>query len=598
MSFSFRVQQGFWLILFLAVIIRLLYFFNIYDHPDFRHPGLDAGYHDYWARGIAFDQWTPPDGQTDPLIRSQPFFRPPGYPYFLALVYRLTGGQPVPARLVQFALGVCNIALLWLFARRWFGPRTALWAASLAAIFWGFVYYEGELLEPALLISLNWAFLIAMGYWLETRRSCWLIAAGLALGASAVVRPNTLLFAPVAAVWLVWSLPSEHRRFRHAMAAATCLGVGALLVVSPVALRNAIVGRDAVLISSNGGINLLLGQAREAVASHASDETGNWNCFDYPLLLAQASAKAGRTLKPSEVSRLYAAQARTLAFSRPRETLRLLRLKTLLFWGPLHVSNNKVEELERRDSFVLSRLPLRFSFILATALFGIATLVRQPPPRSSAQMAVLLLAMVVTTFLSFLPFISAGQYRIPIVAVLLIFTGIGLDAIFHRLQAGRWRSAIIAGFAIVLVWLLVSPNYTGYCFSPARLHLARAIAAERDGNLPLAEADYLAAIQALPSLAVAHNRLGALYARQERIPEALSCFESAVAADPASLDARSNLGLALALSGREKEAIPHFEYVLSRNPAHADARHNLALARQRISSRAPQAERPQAPPSP
>jgi hypothetical protein len=92
MKTAFRAHHGLWLILALAAVVRLLYFLDIRPQPDFRHPGLDAGYHDYWARGLAFNQWTPPHGQPDPLIRTQPYFRPPGYPYFLAGVYRITGG--------------------------------------------------------------------------------------------------------------------------------------------------------------------------------------------------------------------------------------------------------------------------------------------------------------------------------------------------------------------------------------------------------------------------------------------------------------------------------------------------------------------------
>ena len=574
-----------WLILAAATALRLLYFLEIRPRPDFVHPGLDAGYHDYWARGLAFGNWTPPHGQPDPEIRARPYFRPPGYPFFLALVYRLTGGRPAPAHLAQFALGVLNVALAFAFVRRRFETVAAALAATLAATYWVFIYYEGEWLEPALLVTLMWLLLLALDRWRENRKETGLLLAGLALGVSALVRPNALFLLPAAAAWAVWILHPPRWWGREAQRALALLATGALLAIAPVALRNAVVGRDAVLISSNGGINLLLGQDREAVADHASDATGNWNCFDYPALLAQTSAEAGRPLKASEASAWHARKARQLMRARPRETLNLLALKTLLFWGPREVSNNKIEELERADSRLLRRLPVSFSFVLAGALVGGLLLFRRrnepgEAPRAAFQTAVLLALFAGIYFLSFLPFIAAGQYRVPLMPILMTLAGAG-GAEIARLAARRQFGAAAACLAAgALLWAVVSINVTGYRPNPARLHLTRAIAADRAGDLAGAEAEYRATLRENPELgAVAHNGLGVVLAKQERIPEALACFEAAVAADPTSVDARYNLGLALVLGYRWSEAIPLFESVLRDRPGHADARRNLESVR-------------------
>ena len=580
----FKIPLAKWLVglmLGAATLVRILYFLEIRDRPDFSHPGLDAAYHDYWARGIAFSEWTPPPDQPDPLIRAHPYFRPPGYPFFLALVYRLTGGCPGPAHLAQFALGLLNIFLLWKFVRRWFGTPAALGSTLLACTYWGFVYYEGEWLEPTLLITLTWALLFALARWRDTPRLQWLFFAGLALGASALVRPNALLLAPLAAVWVLWIARPPCRKIHTAFPSVMVLAAGTMLVIAPVTLRNALAGKDRVLISSNGGINLLFGQDRNAIVDHASDASGNWNCFQYPLLLAQASSEAGRPLKPSEASRGYAARARALMIAHPRETLRLLALKTLLFWGPIDVANNKVEELERRDSRVLSRLPIRFSFILATGLLGLLILLGRRPslPRATFEMAMLLAGLGIVYFLSFLPFIAAGQYRVPLIPLLMVPAGVGLAEIAQALAGRRWTAAGTGLLGGTLLWALVAPNYAGYILQPARFHLARGIAAERAGHLEEAESRYQAARHEGPGLAVAHDRLGILYARQNRLPEAISCFESAVAIDSASVETRFRLALAYSLAGRVENAIPLYESVLREHPGHSEARQNLATAR-------------------
>ena len=578
------VHHVLWPVLAAAALLRGMYFLEIRTRPDFNFLGLDAGYHEYWARGIAFGHWTPPFGQPDPQIRTQPFFRPPGYPYFLALVYRLSGGSLSVARLIQFALGVLNAGLVFALARRWFGGLAALLSATLAATYWAAIYYEGEWLEPTLLATLTLLMLLALGRWLSSRRGTWLLAAGVALGASAAVRPNALAFLPAAAAWAVWNLPPLPGRGRKSLGVLALLGAGAALTVAPCTLRNAFVGRDAVLISSNGGINLLFGQDREAVVDHASPDSGNWSCYDYPSIMAKASAEAGRPLRASEASAWYARKARARMVSRPRETLRLLALKSLLFWGPLEVANNKIEELERAHSRVLRLLPVRWSFVLAAAGLGFLAVIggrSRPGERREGALAMALLAALFAAsyFLSFLPFVAAGQYRLPLAPVLMVLAGAGLAhvaGLAARRQAGAAAAWLAAGACL---WAVASPNYAGYRPDPARWHLARGVAAERAGQLPEAEREFRAALLASPGLGVARNRLGTLLARQDRVAEALPCFESAVAADPQSIEARFNLGLALALSHRIAESIPWFESVLRDQPEHAAARQNLDRAR-------------------
>jgi hypothetical protein len=83
------------LVAFLAMgaLLRGFFLCEARRHPDFRHPGVDAQFHDYWARAILSGDWTPPGAESDPEIQRHPYFRPPGYPWFLALLYWVTDGS-------------------------------------------------------------------------------------------------------------------------------------------------------------------------------------------------------------------------------------------------------------------------------------------------------------------------------------------------------------------------------------------------------------------------------------------------------------------------------------------------------------------------
>ena len=105
-------------ILLLGVLLRGAYLWERVQAPDFDSPGVDASFHDYWARGLAFGDWPRRGSPGDPRISTTPYIRPPGYPHFLALVYRLLGKGYLGPRVVQMALGLANCLLAFLFARR------------------------------------------------------------------------------------------------------------------------------------------------------------------------------------------------------------------------------------------------------------------------------------------------------------------------------------------------------------------------------------------------------------------------------------------------------------------------------------------------
>ncbi len=90
-------------VLVAGMVLRGVYLSELAENPEFVAPGVDAGFHDYWARALVTGDWTPPPGEADPEIRTRPYLRPPGYPYFLALVYSVAGLEYWAPRAVQMA---------------------------------------------------------------------------------------------------------------------------------------------------------------------------------------------------------------------------------------------------------------------------------------------------------------------------------------------------------------------------------------------------------------------------------------------------------------------------------------------------------------
>lgn len=100
-----------------------------------------------------------------------------------------------------------------------------------------------------------------------------------------------------------------------------------------------------------------------------------------------------------------------------------------------------------------------------------------------------------------------------------------------------------------------------------RLWFARAVAHERTGQWPLAEADFRAALAIQPDEPTVLNYLGySLVERREKLDEALEMIERAVAGEPDSGYIVDSLAWALFRLGRYAEALPHMERAVALMP--------------------------------
>jgi len=590
-------------VLALGGALRIAYIAELRNAPDFAAPFSDAGYHDYWARGLVFGNWTPPPNEADPEIATSPYLRPPGYPFFLAAVYRVTGGSYLAPRIVQALLGLFAAWLAFLIGRRWFGAPVGLTAAFFLSVHWAFIYFEGELHAPALLIPLLLGSTLLVARWVSSVRLPEAIAAGLLLGAAIITRPNVLLFIPAVGLWALWlrRRNATRRPGRAFLVFTAC----ALLVVLPVTIRNAVASGEFVPITSNTGVNLYMGNNAEANGLCDGDLPGIGDfgtCFDYPAVVATLEAQTGRALTDAEASNIMAGRAVEYVLKNPLEALRLAGRKALLFWGPWEVTHNKVVELERENSRVLSGIPFGFPLLAALGLLG-GGLVLAGGRRgalgtaSSAsawptaqtdhalEVAGLLLVLLATWFISILPFFAAARYRLPAVPYLALLGAVGVWWVVHHLRAGAWRVAgiWIAVFAVLMT--LASIRFVPYRADPARWHYSRGMSYAATGNLALALPEYREAIRANPDHWQAHLDLGVALARAGRLSEGGPHIMEALRQNPANPFVQYNAALLMEAVGELERSAQHLAEVLRLAPGFPGAAQDLARIRGALAAR-------------
>lgn len=239
-------RKQLWWIIAGAVALRLIWAAFVPVVPI-----SDSIAYDAFARTLAEHQvfgWT----------KDQPFaFWPPGTSFLHALVYAIFGHSH--SAIVGFNILVSAGLILTSVrvSEKLFDAGVAFWTAVILAAWPTLIMYCTVLASelPYVLMTV-----LALDIWL-TKRPMWLrvIGAGALLGLAAVIRPLSLLLPAVYAASIAW----QHRFERKALFEQARVGLLATLVmlavISPWTYRNYQLYGEPVLISTNGGITLWMG---------------------------------------------------------------------------------------------------------------------------------------------------------------------------------------------------------------------------------------------------------------------------------------------------------------------------------------------------
>jgi 4-amino-4-deoxy-L-arabinose transferase-like glycosyltransferase len=192
-------------------------------------------------------------------VQGQPTaFWPVGYPAFLAGLFAVFGPNVEAAKITNLALSGVAMVFVYRIARRAAGSETAARAALLLAALYPTQIFYTELLYSELLFT---ALLLAGIDLLldapETRRR-WMmvVAAGVCFGLASLVKTQALL---LPGLLVGGALVLRRIGFRQAVLTGLIAYATCLAVIAPWTVRNWAVLGQPVLISTNGGFNLYMG---------------------------------------------------------------------------------------------------------------------------------------------------------------------------------------------------------------------------------------------------------------------------------------------------------------------------------------------------
>ena len=200
-----RVQVLF--IFLLALVLRLSYLAAIRDAPYFHTLVIDAFEYDHLATQILQGNWL-----FDPAVDT--YVHGPLYPYLLALLKGI-GFDHLGILLFQAVIGALICVLLHRVASYLFPHPIPLVAGLLAAGYWPFVFYNGQLLATTLVILVELGLAVLLLHYAPNLTYGSAVGAGILLGLLVMGRNNTLLLLPLLLGWVYQSasgLP-KHRGY-------------------------------------------------------------------------------------------------------------------------------------------------------------------------------------------------------------------------------------------------------------------------------------------------------------------------------------------------------------------------------------------------
>ncbi len=587
-----RQKRLLWALLVFAAVVRLAFYLELKDTDLAAVPLLDSQtYHDWAARLVAGDWgW------------HETYWMGPLYPHLLALVYVVFGVGSQAALVLQLILSWFNLILLYRLTCELLDetPRageTALWATALFGLYGAPVFYAGNLLMATLVTTL----LLLVGRQAvraarDPRWPAW-FGLGLTVGVAGLARGNVFLLLPLLP-FLLFGGRRPRLPWRSVGALTGALLLGGVLMLVPVTLRNLIVADDFVILTSNGGVNLLIGQQADYKGIFAPVMDEAQAEFD-PSMETTLERELGRDLKGSEVSRILTRRA----WDAFRGNLSAMPLhyarKIYRFWNGYELPQIVSYDYYRHQFKALWALPLPFFVLSGLGLAGWWLL--PPTPRR------IMLILLGGYFLSLLPFFPTSRYRQPVAPLLAITAAVWLVAMLRQPERRRVWLPLGAGLMLALLPQWASLGQAEVLW---QVHLHQASRASKLGKLAetLAEGELAEAVRpgladtpyhlslyledlgerelAIDELRLAAERapgnrlipyrIGRNYEETGQARQAVAAFEQAAALDPEWSYPWLRGGLILNQEGRRDEALRAMQQAYRLAPGNQRIRANLA----------------------
>ena len=453
--------------------------------------GMDQRTFDNWAKDIV----------KNPVVgNGKVFYMAPGYPYFVAGIYKMFGSSNYFAvAFIQILLDTLLCLLLFFLGKWLFNKRVGLLAAFFAAFYRPFIFYSVPLLSDSLILFLN-IFTVFIIYWALKKRDYrrWILV-GLAMGLAALVKPTILLFLPFLLIGLYFY---PKKKFNPLLSWVIVILL-TIIVISPVTIRNYKLSGKFIPICSNGPVNYKIGNSIDSIG-----------LFMYPK--------------------------KSLAAIFSRVFWKLQGKKLSFFF-------NSYEWPQNLNIYLLTKITKTLKF----PLFGFGLLVPLGILGlfiSLNKKYLLLFFFTLCNILWVIAFFVTSRYRLPAVGCLILFAAFFIDWLFLKIKERNPVPVVITVFPLLILFPFVN-NWEGEKIGSAHLNNFTYLTLKNVHNdvaedkLPLALRRTKKLVSILPNDSLGHQLLATIYFDLKEFDLAQKEAEITLRYDPEAQGAKKILSL-------------------------------------------------------
>ena len=432
-----KIPRSLVFVILFGLAVRIAYLLIYAALPDWSILTVDNHYHLNWAKDIASGN----------LSGDTTYFRAPFYVYCLSFLYFLFGTSLWVPRIFGMVIGLISIFLTFRIAERLFNQKTAFIAGLIQAVFPLVLYFESEILLDSMFMLLLELALYRFLLWHDettSKNSLWL---GLAVGLAAITRPTILIFVlPIVTIAII-----KKTRIQSSLQKLLVIAAGAAIVIAPITIRNALIGKEFVPISSQGGINFYIGNnsTADGLSALMPEPLGhNWQIKDISYI---AEKDAGKDLKPGRISNFWYRQALNEISEEPSHFLKLLAKKFYFNFSNREISNNRNLNDFFDRHILIKYNPLSFGLIFALTVLAVITGWK---PHWGVRL--LCLTVLIYVFVSSLFFFNS-RFRLPILPLYFILSAAGIESLVHKYKESMKLAIIPSVLAILAAVFAFAP---------------------------------------------------------------------------------------------------------------------------------------------
>jgi len=527
-GFSENKKTNLFLIFFISISIKILYFYHFNENPFFHfiHETSDAINFDIGAQNFA---------SGDLLATSANNSYSPLYKYFLGFIYILAGRNLPVVWGIQFVLGTITILLVFLITSKLFNERAALISSTLYALYGPELMYEGILLRASFVTFLGVLSLYLLIQLEEKSNLLRIVITALVISLFIQSRPNVIL------VFALLFFVSFYCTDKKNLKINLFLSFVVLLFFIPLLIQAYIVHGKFVFFDSSGILTILMGNNPGYTGAEYLPE------FRHPEDTSLNYKKVVFILFQNFISN-------------PVEMITLYLRKFYYFFNSYEYTSNYNFYIFQEFSFLLKTPFSNFAFFSSLGLMGFLLNV------NNFKRFRLLYTYIIGITMSVVLFYVVSRFRIPVVPYFAIFAGVFLDRVCTWCVFRKYKIIILSVTTFIILFFLFNtiPDMSKKNEANEYENLGNAYL--NIGNIEKAVAAYNKSLKIDPNNFYSHNNLGKVYTKQGRLSKALSEFTTAINLNPGEWETFHNLGLVYMRSGQFSEGEKALSYARNLAP--------------------------------